>query len=193
MSQTKVRGHPLFPGQPFGISNLTAKAPVYCESDPFPIPGRKSQNAQKEDFFQPEAQLIAMARLQAVAFDNKKRSVLEAHLEPSALGTQTSLFLIFVFQCYLFHSCIQNLRKYSYSDHDWLCMACYFSRIYYNKLLEKKVKLLLILSYVLGKQWFINKHRITFSEFKVTKKPWYKFAAGQGMSLQLTNERSLVF
>lgn len=59
----------------------------------------------------------------------QKRTVLEAHLQPTALRTQTSVFLIFVFQCYLLLSCILDLRKYSYSDQDWLCMACCFSRI----------------------------------------------------------------
>lgn len=76
------------------------------------------------------------------------------------------------------------------TDYAWLAILAGFNITNFWK---KTEKLSLTLSYVLGRQWFINKHRITFSEFKVTNKPWYKFAAGQRMSVQLTNERSLLF
>lgn len=69
------------------------------------------------------------------------------------------------------------------TDCAWLTILAGFNVTNFWK---KTEKLLLILSYVLGRQWFINKHRITISEFKVTNKPRYKFAAGQGMPLQLT-------
>lgn len=65
------------------------------------------------------------------------------------------------------------------ADCAWLAILAGFNITNFWE--KKKKKHSLILSYVLGRQWFINKHIITISEFKVTN----KFAAGQGMPLQL--------
>lgn len=45
--------------------------------------------------------------------------------------------------------------------------------------------------YVLGRQWFNNKHRIPFSEFEGTNDPWYMYAAGLSVSLELATTRKI--
>lgn len=106
---------------------LDSKSTSLLRKWPFSHPREKIPKYTEGGIFQPEAQLIAMVRLQAVAFGHKKGLSLKLTCSPLPLGLKLVCF--FVFQCYLLHSCILDLRKYSYSDQDWLCMACYFSRI----------------------------------------------------------------
>lgn len=102
----------------------------------------------------------------------------------------TSLCFLCLYFGAPFHSCVLDFKKTS-----WLIMhGLHFGNLAFGILagfntqkLWKKLRSshLLILLYVLGRQWFSNKHRIPFSEFKVTNNPWYKHVACKGVSLQL--------
>lgn len=113
------------------------------------------------------------------------------HWHPSVLcwrlgRTGASLFLMFGFQCYQFHSCIPDFKNLqTMTDDIWLVIIAGFNiRNLWKKLRNSH---LLILLYILGRLLFINKHRIPFADFKVTNNLWYKSAAGQGVSLQLAD------